>query len=390
MINKVFNNKDVNLAVLKDRAYNLRWATQPEGVIPLTAADPDFTCSKVILSAIREYSDLGYFSYTPAEGLPALKSAMHYFLMTKRNYVVPKEQILPINSAAFGIFLTCQTVLQPGDEAILFDPVDFLFQYSICKVGASPVRFSIPPGTTEVDFTQLEKLITPRTRLICLCNPLNPTGKVFKLDELKILGEIAVKHNLVILSDEIWSDIVFKPAIFTSIGSISEEISNRVVLVTGFSKSYGLAGLRIGIIASTNDELFSKLFETSLHESTIHGTNSIGQIAATAALQHSEDWLNSFVHHLESMRDLVVTRINAMPGLSTRAPEGCYVSLIDIRNTGMSSQEFHTKMLKEAKVAIVPGLTQWFGPGAEGYVRLSFATSTEILEEALNRMESKL
>ena len=177
---------------------------------------------------------------------------------------------------------------------------------------------------------------------------------------------------------------------FTSIGSISEEISNRVVLVTGFSKSYGLAGLRIGIIASANDELFSKLFETSLHQSTIHGTNSIGQIAATAALQHSQEWLNSFVHHLQSMRDLVSTRINAMARLSTRAPDGCYVSLIDVRNTGMSSQEFQTKMLKEAKVALVPGLSQWFGPGAEGYVRLSFATSAEILEEALNRIESKL
>ena len=368
----------------------MRWAEQPDDVIPLTAADPDFQCSDAIVSAIQAYTDAKCFPYTPAEGLPELKSAMHHFLLDNRNYDVPQERILPINSAAFGIFLTCQTVLRPGDEAIIFNPVDFLFQHSIDQVGASSVRFAIPPGTSDIDFLKLEKLITPRTKLICLCNPLNPTGKVFTLEELKTLGEMAVRNNLVILSDEIWSDIVFRPATFTSIGSISEEISNRVVFVTGFSKSYGLAGLRMGIIASANKELFSAIFKASLHEATIHGTNSIGQIAATAALKHSQEWLSLFVDHLHFMRDLVTERINEMPGLSTLAPDGCYVSLIDVRGTGMSSKEFHAKILKEARVALVPGLSQWFGPGAEGYVRLSFATSAAVLKEALNRIESKL
>lgn len=315
---------------------------------------------------------------------------MHDFLKSSRSWSVDPKNILPVDSAAFGIYLTCQTFLKPGDEAIIFDPVDFLFHYSITEVGAIPVRFAIPPGTANVDFSELERLVTPQTKMICLCNPLNPTGKVFTRKELEQLGDIALRHNLLILSDEIWSDIIFQPAIFTSIGSLSEELSNNVILVSGFSKSYGLAGLRIGVVAATNSVLFEQLLNRSLHRSTIHGANSIGQIAATAALEKSQQWLKEFVEHLQNMRDLVTERINQIPGLSTVSPDGCYVSFIDVRGTGMTAEAFQLSMFEDAKVALVPGLSQWFGPGAEGYVRLSFATSFEILNEALNRIERNL
>lgn len=386
----IFQPSDIEFQLLKERAYNLRWATVPEGVIPLTAADPDFKTAPVIRDAIADYCRGGYFSYTPAEGLPEFKDSLQTFFRDRRNCIIPSNQILPVDSAAFGIFLICKSILNRGDEAIIFDPVDFLFQYSIEKVGAKPVRFAIPSGIKNVDFTLIEKLITPKTKMICLCNPLNPTGKVFTREELEVLGNIAVKYNLLILSDEIWSDIVYKPYTFTSIASISDDIALHTVIVTGFSKSYGLAGLRIGVVATVNQEIFQTIFENSLHQSTIHGVNSIGQIAATAALNNAQPWLDEFVSHLQNMRDLVTQKINSINGLETIAPEGCYVSLIDIRSTGLTSEEFARKMLEQAKVAVVPGLTKWFGPGAEGYVRISFATSSDILIEALNRIEENL
>jgi aspartate/methionine/tyrosine aminotransferase len=386
----IFQPSDIEFQLLKERAYNLRWATVPEGVIPLTAADPDFKTAPVIRDAIADYCRGGYFSYTPAEGLPEFKDSLQTFFRDRRNCITPSNQILPVDSAAFGIFLICKSILNRGDEAIIFDPVDFLFQYSIEKVGAKPVRFAIPSGIKNVDFTLIEKLITPKTKMICLCNPLNPTGKVFTREELEVLGNIAVKYNLLILSDEIWSDIVYKPNTFTSIASISDDIALHTVIVTGFSKSYGLAGLRIGVVATVNQEIFQTIFENSLHQSTIHGVNSIGQIAATSALNNAQPWLDEFVSHLQNMRDLVTQKINSINGLETIAPEGCYVSLIDIRSTGLNSEEFARKMLEQAKVAVVPGLTKWFGPGAEGYVRISFATSSDILMEALNRIEENL
>jgi aminotransferase len=386
----MFQTNQINFNILRQRAYNLRWASVPRDVIPLTAADPDFKCSPIIIEAIERYIKEGYFSYAPAEGLPEFRDAVHHFFLTKRNYTINPNQILPVDSAAYGIYLVCKTFLEPNDEAIIFDPVDFLFQYSIENLGAKAVRFSIPPGIEKVNFSNIEELITPKTKLICLCNPLNPTGKVFKREELEELGKIAVKHNLIILSDEIWSDIVFKPHVFTSIGSISDKISNNVVTISGFSKSYGLAGLRIGFVASTNKKLFERIFNNSLHNSTVHGANSIGQIAATAALNNAQDWLSEFVLHLQSMRDLLTDRINAIQDLKTITPEGCYVSFIDITKTGMSSEEFHKHILEKAKVAVVPGLSKWFGPGAEGYIRISFATSSDILIDAINRIEKSL
>jgi aspartate/methionine/tyrosine aminotransferase len=386
----MFQNNQIDFQILQNRAYNLRWASVPNDVIPLTAADPDFKCAQVIQEAIENYTRGGYFSYAPAEGLPEFKEAASSFFESKRNLKIHPSQILPVDSAAYGIYLVCKSLLNSGDEAIIFDPVDFLFQYSIENLGARPERFSIPPGTEQVDFSNLEKLITKKTKLICLCNPLNPTGKVFKRDELELLGQIALKHNVIILSDEIWSDIVFEPNQFTSIASISEEIADHVITVSGFSKSYGLAGLRIGLVTTSNKDLFNLIFHKSLHQSTVHGVNSLGQIAAAAALNHAQDWLSDFVSHLHSMRDLVTSRINNIQGLKTRAPEGCYVSFVDITETGMTPEEFQKKMFEEAKVAVVPGLRQWFGPGADGYIRLSFATSSEILTEAINRIDKAL
>lgn len=383
----MFDHSSINLDILKKRAFNLRWATVPEGVIPLTAADPDFPCAPEIAEAIIEFTKGRYLSYGPPAGLPDFKESVARFFNEKRNVPASAELLFPVDSAAFGIHLICKTFLSSGDEALIFDPVDFLFRYSIEDVGATAVPFAIPPGDAAVDFERMEHLITTKTKMICLCNPLNPTGKVFTKEELTRIGELAIRYNLILLSDEIWSDIVFKPHVFTSIASINEEIRQQTVTVTGYSKSYGLAGLRIGTVMAANARHYSALFEASLHTSTIHGANVLSQVAVTAALNSCGYWLDGFVSHLQRMRDLVVNELNSIHGFTCIAPEGCYVALANITGTGKSSQELQELLFKQAKVSVVPGLKQWFGQGAEGYIRLSFATSEEILREALGRIK---
>lgn len=384
----MFTDNSVNLALLKKRAYNLRWATFPSDVIPLTAADPDFPSAPEIAESIFAFTKDRYFCYGPPEGLPDFKESVANYYQKKRNVPVSPAFTFPVDSAAFGIFLTCKAFLLPGEEAIIFDPVDFLFRYSIESVGAVAVPFAIPPGCSKVNFEQMETLITKKTKLICLCNPLNPTGKVFTKDELIQLGNIACKHNLIILSDEIWSDIVFYPSIFTSIASIDEEIRNRTITITGFSKSYGLAGLRIGAVMAHNQNHYLKLIDASLHNSTVHGANVLSQLAATTALTKCEYWLSDFLKHLTSMRTMLVNELNTIPGFNCIAPEGCYVAFTNITATKKSSQEIQEFLLKEAKVAVVPGLKKWFGDGADGYIRMSFATSNQILNEAMYRIKS--
>ncbi len=386
----MFNPGAVDLDILKKRAYNLRWATVPEGVIPLTAADPDFPCAPEIAEAICRFTKDRYLCYGPPEGLPVFKESMAIYFQTKRNIPASPDLLFPVDSAAFGIYLTCKAFLNPGDEAIIFDPVDFLFRYSIEEVGGTAIPFAIPAGDQPVDFERLEKLITSKTRLLCLCNPLNPTGKVFTKDELLQFGKIACKHQLVILSDEIWSEIIYAPHVFTSIASLNQEIRNRTVTITGFSKSHGLAGLRIGVVMASNSDHYKKLFEASLHGSTIHGANILGQVAATAALNNCGYWLNGFLQHLHHVRDLCVTELNTTKGFTCIAPEGCYVAFVNIKGTNKTSEEIRELLFNSAKVAVVPGLKQWFGEGAEGYIRLSFATSAEILKDALTRIKNTI
>ena len=437
----MFDPKNIDLRILRKRAYNLRWANVPGDVIPLTAADPDFPCAPPIAEALTRFVNERYFCYGSPDGSPEFRESMAAYYRTRRQIPASPDLIFPVDSAAFGIYLTCQAFLQPGDEAIIFDPVDFLFRYAIEAVSAVAVTFPIPSGTGSststispdgsanpatasanpaiasanpttaganpatgrtnpataspnpappLDVARLERLIYPKTRMICLCNPLNPTGKVFTRDELREIGRIAVRHNLIILSDEIWSDIVFTPHVYTSIASLEENIRTRTITITGFSKSYGLAGLRIGSVMTPNKKLYDRLMDASRHQSTVHGANILAQVAATAALNECGGWLQDFLQHLHAMRDLTVRRLNEIPGFSCIAPEGCYVAFADITGTGKTSTEIQELLFDKAKVAVVPGRKEWFGPGAEGHIRLCFATSEEILTTALERINKTI
>lgn len=384
----VFDDSQINLSALRKRAYNLRWATQPEDVIPLTAADPDFMAAPEIVNAIQQYAADGTFSYGPAEGLPEFRAAIVNFLSEKRNIVTDAQKVLPVDSAAQGMMIAARYCLQPGDEAIVFDPVDFLFKTSVENAGATTVLFPIDVKTGIVNIDLLRSLITPKTKMLCICNPLNPSGKVFTKSELEVFGNIAVENDLWIMSDEIWSDIVYPGNHFTSIASISKEIAEHTITVYGFSKSYGLAGLRIGYVVAPSDLVYEGLLETSQMKTTAYGISTVSQIAGTAAYNEAFYWVTAFLEHLEKMRNKVVSRLNKMKGVSCHLPQGCYVVFPDIRQTGKSSVFIADYLLKEARVAVVPGAAKWFGPGAEGHIRLCFATSETILTEALNRMEA--
>lgn len=385
-----FDDSQINLAALKERAFNLRWATQPADVIPLTAADPDFMTAPEIVNAIQSYAAAATFSYGPAEGLLEFRQAIVKFLAEKRSIYTDVNKVLPVDSAAQGMMITARYCLQPGDEAIVFDPVDFLFKTSVENAGGKTVLFPIDVKTGAIDFDVLQSLITPKTKMLCLCNPLNPSGKVFTKEELEMFGNIAVENDLWIMSDEIWSDIVYPGNTFTSIASISKEIAEHTITVYGFSKSYGLAGLRIGYIVAPGELVYEGLMETSQMKTTAYGISTISQIAGTAAYNESFYWVEAFIAHLTKMRDMVVQRLNKMKGVSCHLPQGCYVVFPDISKTGKTSGYIADYLLQEARVAVVPGAAKWFGPGAEGHIRLCFATSETILTEALNRIELAL
>jgi len=390
MDHPLFNHTAVKLEVLRKRAFNYRWAEVEEGVIPLTAADPDFPAAPEIARTLQNYIQDGYFSYTPKLGLPEFRLSLSAALRRRKSEIVDPELILPIDSAARGMYVIAQTVLKPGDEAIIFDPVDYLFKQSVLAAGATPVLFPARIDGGSIDLSALENYITPRTRMIGLCNPHNPLGRVYSTTDLDRILTLANQYDLWIMNDEIWSDIVYSETPFCSILSLGAERNRQTLSVYGFSKSYAVAGLRIGCIYCQDPAIFQKIVQTSAVLTTAGGISSLSQIAGLACLEQCDYWLDAFVQYLQGNRDYAFERLQAMPGLTVHKPQATYLLFPDIRKTGLDSDQMVDYLKREAKLALVPGSDQFFGPGSAGHVRLSFATSREILTEGLNRLEAAL
>ncbi|WP_185246494.1 pyridoxal phosphate-dependent aminotransferase [Chryseobacterium bernardetii] len=381
----MFTNNDINFEALKRKAYNGRWATLDEGIIPLTAADPDFRTAPEIEQGIIEYIKDGYLSYGPFSGLPEFKKSVADHFNHEKHGSFTSENILAVNSAAQGMFLIAKYVLQPGNEAIILDPVDFLFKKSVETAGGIVKLCPVNTQTGEIDFEKLVSLINPRTKLISICNPHNPLGKVYSREVLKKVSEIASAHDLWVMSDEIWSDIIYDNRDFYTYSSVSEEAKRKSFTVYGFSKSFGIAGLRIGAVLCNDQEVLEDFTEKSGFNSTIEGVSTLSQIAGSVALENAKPWYRGFLNHLQQNRDLAFQILSGSGLVTPNLPEATFVVFPKIEN-GMSSDQFVQHVLQHGKVAIVPGSERWFGKGAEGHIRICFSTSKEILEEGLNRI----
>lgn len=386
-----FSNNAVQMDILRKRAYNMRWAEQGEGVIPLTAADSDFPPAPEIAQSLIEYIQGGYFCYVPHRGMPEFKESVARALKLRKNENVSPDLILPVDSAARGMDVIAHTILQPGDEAIVCDPVDFLFKTSMEAAGAKIILYPMKLRTDgTIDFDDLESYITPKTKMFGLCNPHNPLGKVYPLKDLDHLLSLSEKYGFYIMNDEIWSDIIYPDAEFHSILELGNDRNRRTLSVFGFSKSFGIAGLRAGCVYCQDSELFERVIAASMVDSTIGGISSLSQIAGIACMDRCYYWLDEFVEQMTRNRDYALERIEKMPGITCNKPQATFVLFPDITGTGMEAVDLVDYLRTKHKIAIVPGGARFFGPGSEGHVRICLATSHEILKEGLDRIEQGL
>ena len=386
----LFRDENINMEVLKERAYNMRWAEVDEGVIPLTAADCDFPASQAVTDAIIDYAKAGYFSYTPKTGFPEFKQSIARALERRKGEIVNPQLILPIDSAARGMSVIASAFLRPGDEAIVFDPVDYLFKTSMEAAGAKIILYPMKIKDGRIDFSDLESYITPKTKMLGLCNPHNPLGMLYPMEDLDHILSLSEKYGFYIMNDEIWSDIVYSGKKFTSILHLGAERNRRTISVFGFSKSFGMAGLRIGCVYCQDKDVFDRVVDASQVLTTIGGISSLSQVAGIACCDKGYDWVDRFVSHLESNRDYALDRIEAMPGITCHKPDATFVLFPDISATGMKAEELVELIKTKYKLALVPGGRQFFGPGSEGHIRICLATGRKVLEEGMNRLEKAM
>ncbi|MBZ5492442.1 MAG: aminotransferase class I/II-fold pyridoxal phosphate-dependent enzyme [Acidobacteriia bacterium] len=383
-----FSDNIVRLDLLRERAFNMRWAQQPVDVIPLTAADPDFPVCPAIQEQLVRYVRDGVLSYGPPEGLPQFRESIARWMNETRQMACKAEEIFATDSAASGMAVLARASLAAGDEVLIPDPVDFLLHHTVQRAGAVPVRVRVELGTSAEDFIRgMESRLTARTRMLWLCNPHNPLGVVYSREWQQRVAEWAISRGLRIVSDEIWSDIVYAPHHHVSLASISPEIARNTVTVYGFSKNFALAGLRVGCLICTDSQWRKEIVAASDAESTVYGVSVLSQIAVVAALNDGREWLAQFVQHLQAQRDYVIGRLAKWPGVTAQPPQGTYVVFPNVSSMSDNSETLCQQLRERARVALVPGAPRWFGPGASGHLRICFATSRRILQEAFDRLE---
>jgi aspartate/methionine/tyrosine aminotransferase len=386
-----FSDDAVPLKLLRERAFNLRWAQQPEGVIPLTAADPDFPACPAVQERLIGYVREGVFSYVPPEGLPGFREAVAEWMRSTRGMASGAEEVFATDSAASAMAVVARSGLAPGDEVLVPDPVDFLLQHTVSQAGANPVRVPVTAATAAEEFISgMAARLTPHTRMLWLCNPHNPLGVVYPREWLEKVAGWAIEHKLRILSDEIWSDIVYPPQRHTSVAALGKDIAQNTVTIYGFSKNFALAGLRVGCLICPNAQWRRQIVAASDAESTVYGVSALSQVAVIGALTGGREWLREFIAHLHGQRDYVVERLSRWPGVTAFSPQGTYVIFPDVRKLDSDAERLCRHLLERARVALVPGAARWFGPGAAGHVRICFATSRGILKEAFDRLDAVL
>ena len=351
-----------------------------EGVISLGVGEPDFVTPWRIREAAIYSLEKGYTSYTSNYGLLELREELAAYLAGRYGISYnPHRELLITVGVSEGVDLALRAIIDPQDEVIVHDPS--YVSYKPCTVLAGGVFVSVPTNM-ENDFRvsarDIERRITPRTKVIILGYPNNPTGAVMEREELVKIAEVARRHNLIVLSDEIYERLVYgvEHTCFASLPGMRE----RTILLGGFSKAYAMTGWRIGY-AVAREEIIEAM--ARIHQYTMLCAPRIAQMAALEALRAGDDEVEEMVAEYDQRRRIMVKGLNDI-GLACFEPKGAFYTFPSVKGTGLSSEEFAERLLIEEKVAVIPGST--FGQCGEGHVRCCYATSLAEIEEALERM----
>jgi aminotransferase len=351
-----------------------------EGVISLGVGEPDYTTPWHIREAAIESLEKGVTMYTSNAGMLELRQELARYLRDR--YAVsysPEGELLITVGVSEALDLTMRAILDPGDEVIIPDPAFVAYEACVVMAGGVPVM----APTSEEDAFELrasavEERITSKTRAILIGFPANPTGAVMSRDKLKEIADLAKKHGLLVVSDEIYAELVYgvEHTCFAGLPGMKE----NTILLGGFSKAFAMTGWRIGYACGPREVVAAM---TKIHQYTMMCAPTMGQVAAIEALRSGGDEAAEMVADYNRRRRVIVKGLRDI-GLSCFEPKGAFYAFPSIRSTGMTSADFAERLLTEEKVAVVPGSA--FGKCGEGYVRCCYATSLTDIEEALGRM----
>ncbi|AFZ57810.1 pyridoxal phosphate-dependent aminotransferase [Anabaena cylindrica FACHB-243] len=358
-------------------------AMKAEGidVCSFSAGEPDFDTPVHIKAAAAKALDEGKTKYGPAAGEPKLREAIAQNLKNHHGFDYKSENVIVTNGGKHSLYNLMMALIETGDEVIIPAPYWLSYPEMVILAGGKPVIVHTD-ASTEYKITpeQLKNAITPKTKLFILNSPSNPTGMVYTPAEIKALAQVIVDADILVVSDEIYEKILYDGAEHISIGSLGKEIFARTLISNGFAKAYSMTGWRLGYLAGPVEIIKAA---SSIQGHSTSNVCTFAQYGAIAALEGSQDCVEEMRQAFAKRRQVMLDRLNAIPGLSTAKPDGAFYLFPDISKTGLKSLEFCNALLEAHQVAVIPGVAF----GADDNIRLSYATDMATIEKGMDRLE---
>ena len=358
-------------------------AMRAEGidVCSLSTGEPDFDTPEHIKAAAKQALDAGKTKYGPVAGEPQLKAAIARKLQSDNNLHYQPENIIVTNGGKHSLYNLMMALIEPGDEVIIPAPYWVSYPEMVKLASGKPVIIRTDASTGyKITPEQLNRAITPKTKLFVLNSPSNPTGMVYTRAEIQALAEVIVDRDILVVSDEIYEKIIYDGAQHVSIGSLGQEIFDRTIVSSGFAKGYSMTGWRIGYLAGP----IALIKATSTIQG--HSTSNVctfAQYGAIAALESSQESVEKMRLAFADRREVIFELLDAIPGISCIKPDGAFYMFVNISKTGMNSLEFCDAFLEQQQVAVIPGIAF----GADDHIRLSYATDLGTIKKALERLD---
>ena len=358
-------------------------ASKYPDAINLSLGEPNFETPEHIKAAGIKAISEGLTKYNPNAGLYELREAVAEKYGNDLGYKIEAENVMIAAGAMEAIFLALAAIIDNGDEVIIPDPGYPNYSGTVATLGGKMVRV---PLYEEYGFKlqpeDLEKAITPKTKVLIMNYPTNPLGAILKKEDVEKLAEVVKKHNIVVISDEVYDKIIYDENVHYSISQV-EDVRKQVLVVNGLSKTYAMTGWRIGFIIG-DKEIIKNM--PKIQEGVVSCLPPFVQMAAVEALRGPQDCVEEMVSHYKRRRKIITDGLNSIKGFKCLESGGTFYAFSNIKSFGKTSKEFAVEILQEAKVVCVPGSA--FGEMGEGYIRLSFANSDENLYEAVKRIKN--
>ncbi|MBT2694190.1 pyridoxal phosphate-dependent aminotransferase [Bacillus sp. ISL-55] len=358
---------------------------QGKDVIGLGAGEPDFNTPQHIIDAAVKSMNEGFTKYTPSGGLPELKKEIAAKLKSDQGLEYQLDEIIVTSGAKHGLYTLFQVLLDEGDEVIIPIPYWVSYPEQVKLAGGNPVYVEgLEENNFKITPEQLKEKVTDKTKAVIINSPSNPTGMVYSREELKALGDVCLESGILIISDEIYEKLIYGNAEHISIAELSAELKRQTIIINGVSKSHSMTGWRIGYAAG-NSKIIKAMTDLASHSTSNPTTPA--QYATIAAYAGSQDAVETMRTAFEERLEIIHGKLNEIPGISCIKPQGAFYLFPNAKEAALMTgckdvDEFAEVLLTEANVAVVPGS----GFGAPDYMRLSYATSLDQLEEAISRI----